>query len=245
MTKQEIKLIAEEAAIDFRRKFDLGQSEPINLDSLLVKLKLLTVFAEMSSNFSGMAAKFGENGFILINCSLPKGRQNFTICHELYHLFIQQDFKFEVMSSNDVAKDENEKLADAFAVELLMPENGIREVLLRQNYLSKNITLDLIIKLEQYFKVSRQAIVYRLINLGLLKATDLEIQNYCNNVADSASKRGFGDTLYIGSKPMVISSDYHEKSNLLYDNELIGLTDYAQLLQEIGIDVFKILDNPK
>ena len=244
MNKKEILLQAEQAADIFRRKFDLGQSDPIDFDSLLVKLDLLTVFAKMSSNFSGMAARFGDNAFMLINSDTPKGRQHFTICHELYHLFIQEDFQFEIISnSENRKKDVFEKLADAFAVELLIPEKGIKEILLSQNYLNKNLTLDLIIKLEQYFKVSRAAMVFRLQNLNLLKLNDDNKSQYCSNVTESATKRGYSTDLYETTSPRVISSDYYEKATHLYNNEVIGLTDYAKLLNEIGIDIFEFIDN--
>ena len=245
MTKKEIQLQAERAADNFRRKFDLGQNDPLDFESLLYKLDLLTIFAKMSDNFSGMAAKFGDNSFILINSELPRGRQHFTICHELYHLFVQDDFKFEIISNNWTdSKDINEKLADAFAIELLVPEKGIKEILLDSNYLNKHISLDLIVKLEQYFKVSRRALIYRLQNLNLLKIDEAEKEALCSNVIDSAVKRGYSSKLYEKTSPGIISSDYSEKATYLYNKEVIGLTDYAKLLSEIGIDVFELIDNP-
>ena len=100
MNQKEINYYAANEAVEFRRRFDLGQADPIRIDSLLNKLDLLTVFAEMSGDFSGMAARFGNDGFLLINCSVPKGRQIFTICHEFYHLFIQDGFEFEVQRAD-------------------------------------------------------------------------------------------------------------------------------------------------
>lgn len=247
MNQKEINYYAANEAVEFRRRFDLGQADPIRIDSLLNKLDLLTVFAEMSGDFSGMAARFGNDGFLLINCSVPKGRQIFTICHELYHLFIQDDFDFEVITDgkNGAKKTDNEKLADAFAAELLMPEKGIQELLLKQNYLGKKIELDHIIKLEQYFQVSRQSMVYRLSNLGFLNKTDNIESKYLIEVKESAQKRGYDTTLYEPTMPKVISSDYFDKALYLYRTEKIGLTDYAQLLKDIGIDLFEFLNTSK
>jgi len=246
MTSSEINYRAALHATEFRRKYDLGQADPIRIDSLLHKLDLITVFAPMSENFSGMAAKFGNEGFLLINCNLPKGRQIFTICHELYHLFIQNEFQFEVISdSKKGSKSKHEKLADAFAVELLMPEKGIQELLLMQNYLGKNVEIDQIVKLEQYFQVSRQSIVYRLLNLKFIpKQEDLELK-YFNNVKESAEKRGYDTSIYEKTSPRVVTSDYTEKAQYLYNNDRIGLNDYAQLLNDVGIDLFELLDASK
>lgn len=247
MKQSEINYYAADEATEFRRRFDLGQADPIRIDSLLNKLDLITVFAEMSDNFSGMAARFNENGFLLINCKLAKGRQIYTICHELYHLFVQKNFEFEVISDtkNGGKKSVEEKLADAFAAELLMPEKGIQELLLKQNYLGKNLGLDHLIKLEQYFQVSRQSMYYRLLNLKFISKNDELKDKYFSNVKESARKRGYDLSLYKPTKARVISSDYFDKARFLYDNEKIGLTDYAQLLKDIDIDLFELIDPPK
>lgn len=247
MNQNEINYYAADEATEFRRRFDLGQADPIRIDSLLNKLDLLTVFAEMSGDFSGMAARLGNDGFLLINCSLPKGRQIFTICHELYHLFVQKDFEFEVIldKKNGERKSDDEKLADAFAAELLMPVKGIQELLLKQNYLGKTIELDHVIKLEQYFQVSRQSMVYRLRNLGFIHKSENLDSKYFSEVKESAERRGYDTSLYEPTKARVISSDYFEKAHFLYNNEKIGLTDYAQLLKDIGIDLFDLIDASK
>lgn len=244
MKKAEINYYAAESAIEFRRKYDLGQADPIRVDSLLKKLDLLTVFAEMSPNFSGMAARFDESCFLLINCTLPKGRQIFTICHELYHLFVEKDFRFEVISkAKGKDRDDTEKLADVFAAELLMPEKGIQEILLKENFIQRKVELDQIIKLEQYFQVSRQSMVYRLRDLGFISKTENLEENFFNDVIESATKRGYSKELYESTKPSIISSDYFDKAQLLYKQDKIGLNDYAQLLHAIGIDVYTLLDS--
>lgn len=243
MKQAEINYFAKDAASRFRRTYDLGDADPIHIETVLNKLKLLTVFAEMSDNFSGMAAKFGSNGFLLINCSISKGRQIFTICHELYHLFVQKDFEFEVITNSKThKKDDQEKLADAFASELLIPEKGIQELLIKENYIGKTIALDQIIKLEQYFQVSRSAMVYRLISLGFLDKSSDKNDAYMTNVKETANKRGFELHLYEPTKPRIIYSDYFEKAQHLYNKEKIGLTDYAQLLKDIDIDLFALLE---
>lgn len=247
MKQSEINYYAAQAATKFRRRFDLGEADPIQMDSLLIKLELLTVFAKMSTSFSGMAARFEKNGFLLINAAQPKGRQIFTIAHELYHLFIQKDFDFEVIADthNGEKKSDNERLADAFAVELLMPEKGIQELLLKQNYLDKTIKIDHVIKLEQYFQVSRKSMVYRLSNLGFIpKSENLEV-NYFSDVKQSAEIRGYETALYEPTRARIVSSDYFEKAQYLYNKEKIGLTDYANLLKDIGIDLFELLDSTK
>ena len=85
------RFITERQVSEFRADNGLSSSEPVSLKSLLLKLNVLTVFRPLSENFSGMCLK-DKSGhrFMLINSNHPRGRQNFTIAHELYHLFIEE-----------------------------------------------------------------------------------------------------------------------------------------------------------
>jgi len=238
MSKKSLSYQASRAAVHFRRQYDLGEADPVSFGSLLLKLDLTTVFAEVSGSFSGMAAKLGNDRFMLINCSHPKGRQHFTIGHELYHLFIQDDFSFEANTGN--SEDGIEWLANQFSIELLMPEAGIREMLSEEAYLKKRVSLDEVIKLEQYFQVSRSAMLMRLLSLKFIKTPEFEA--YKHEVKSSALKRGYGTSLCEATKPRVVSSDYFEKAKKLYQKSVIGLTDYAQLMADIDIDIFQLND---
>src|SRR5690606_844105 len=84
--------ILEKKAYEFRKNAGLSSEDPIRLKSLLTKLNVLTVYKPLSDRFSGMALKVGDNRFILVNANHSLGKQHFTICHELYHLFIQENF---------------------------------------------------------------------------------------------------------------------------------------------------------
>ena len=85
------KFIIEKQVSAFRTDNGLSASEPVTLKSLLLKLNILTVFRPLSDNFSGMCLKDNSgHRFMLINSNQPRGRQHFTIAHELYHLFIEE-----------------------------------------------------------------------------------------------------------------------------------------------------------
>ncbi len=241
MSKKFLNYQASTDASKFRRLYDLGEADPISFDSLLLKLDLTTIFAEVSGSFSGMAAKLEGDRFMLINCSHPKGRQHFTIGHELYHLFIQDNFSFEANTGN--SENGIEKLANQFSNELLMPQAGIKEILSIEDFLKKRISLDEIIKLEQYFQVSRSAMLVRLLNLKFINQDEYEA--YKSDVKISAQIRGYSTDLYEPTMPRVVSSDYHEKAKKLYQKSIIGLTDYAQLMSDIDIDVFQLNDTTK
>ena len=72
----------------FRIENGLSQSEAVNVKSLLRKLNILTVYRPLSEYAYGLSLKSPQgHRFILINSNNSRGRQHFTIAHELYHLF--------------------------------------------------------------------------------------------------------------------------------------------------------------
>ena len=112
----------EKKSIEFRSKHGISSSASINLKSLLLKTGVTSFFKPMSSDFSGMAIKSGNDRFMLVNTSQNLGRQNFTIGHELYHLFIQENFIAETTLKAGVfnALDPEEFKADLFSSFFLM-----------------------------------------------------------------------------------------------------------------------------
>ena len=113
-------------ANQFRIDQGLGSSEPVNLKSLFIKLGIVAVFKKMSEPFSGMSIKVNNNSFILINSNHPVGRQNLTICHEFFHLYVQDNFQSKTCNTGEFnIKDKTEYEADRFAAFFLMPEDGV------------------------------------------------------------------------------------------------------------------------
>ena len=94
---------------------------------------------------------------IAINSRTTKGRQNFSLAHELYHYYIAD-------SVPDLSTSPVEKEADLFATHLLIPDQTLNKLVnTMTDHKSKPLTLRNIIELEQYFKVSRQALLSRMI----------------------------------------------------------------------------------
>ena len=131
------KKVIEQQAHEIRNKWGLTLFEPIRLKSLLIQLNVLTVFQSMSNEFSGMAVKIGKGvdtqRFMLVNSNSTLGRQHFTICHELYHLFVQEDFFSMICEAGRFdKKDIEEYNADWFAAYFLLPEAGIMRLIPKQ-----------------------------------------------------------------------------------------------------------------
>lgn len=234
-------LLIEKSSVDFRIKNGLNNAEPIRLKSLLQKLNVITVFGPLSENFSGMALKANENNrFMLVNSNQSMGKQHFTICHEIYHLFIQSDFTSQVCLTGKFDKklDKNEYNADVFASYLLLPTDGLLKNIPNQEIQKKNISLPTILFIENFYSCSRRALLYRLKNLKLIKPS--AYNSFTTNIKKGALENGYAIDLYKSGNHKTVIGDYGIIAKQLFDNEKISESHYYSLLTDMGIDITKI-----
>ena len=233
-----MSVILQKNANLFRERNGISGSEAIRLKSLLLKLNVLTLFRPLSEVFSGMSLKVNDNTkFILINSNHSLGRQHFTIAHELYHLFIQDKFEIHQCKTGIFdTKNKEEYDADYFASCLLMPESGIHEIIPDVELYKKKISLQTIIKLEQYFSVSRSSMLVRLKMLGLIDVKTFD-QFKAYKATETAQQFGYDTSLYRNGNHNMVIGDYGEKAKKLFDNEKISEGHYLELMQHIGIDI--------
>lgn len=229
-------------ASEFRSQMGFGNTEPIRLKSLLIKLNVLAVFKQLSDSFSGMAVKAGDFRFMLINSNHSIGRQHFSICHELYHLYIDNDFTPHHCSSGSFSKSEiNEYQADVFASYLLLPDDGILNLIPDPELAKDKITLETILKIEHYFSCSRGALLFRLKELGLITPKGSEAFN--TQIKLKAKQYGYPVGLYEAGNNGLVLGDFGTLAKQLFDADKISEGHYATLMQSIGIDVFNNDDN--
>ena len=229
------KFIIEKQVSEFRMDNGLSTSEAITLKSLLLKLNILTVFKPLSENFSGMCLKdASEHRFMLINSNQPRGRQHFTIAHELYHLYIEERPTPHKCNPGS-GKDPIEQSADMFASSLLMPESGIFQLIPEKELSTSNISIATILKLEHYFYVSRTALLYRLLNMKLITETT---RSHLAEIGVKHSARCFGyDTaLYEPANEGLVIGDFGEKARCLFEQDKISEGHYLELLHKININ---------
>ena len=212
----------------------LSQSEAVNVKSLLRKLNILTVYLPLSENAHGLSLKSPKGyRFILVNSNSSKGRQHFTIAHELFHLYYDENPKPHICSKDGTSK--NERCADRFASALLMPEEGVIGMLSDEEYANKQISIAQVLRLEQYFCVSRSTMLLRLKELNMLSSVQYEkLKTY--PVIRSAKEYGYDDSLYLPGNENLTIGDYGEKARLLYEEEKISEGHYLELLNLIQND---------
>jgi len=224
----------------FREEHGLTATESVDIYKLLSKLNVLTVFKAMKANISGMAVKTNFGKFIMVNSNNIVARQHFTIGHELYHLFIQEQFDNRICEVGLFnKKDKEEYNADWFASYLLMPQDGIFELLPKEELGLNKISLNTLVKMEQYFSVSRSALLNRLMFIDLIDKN--KVTEFKENVSikRSALMMGFTEELYEKGNAKKVIGDYGEKAKKLYDKESISESDFYSLMYDIGIDLDK------
>ena len=235
------KLEIKNNANAFRKDFGYGETDPIRLDSFLLKKNILTVFKPLSSNLAGMAIKANnEDMFIMVNQNHSLGKQHFTIAHELYHLFIQENFTSQrcITGLFDKQTDIEEEKADCFAANLLLPELGVYELIPENEKKKKNsITKETIFKIQQYYSVSVNAVIYRLVELELVDKSYFEVYNQLGK-KQLARLLGYDVRLYEKGNTDRVIGNYGTIANALFEKSLISESFYFELLNTISIDPF-------
>ncbi len=238
------KVSLEKKAMEFRLNNGLSLIEPIHLKNVLQQNNILTVFLGLGDSFSGMAVKINDGvftkRFILVNSNHTIGRQHFTICHELYHLYFQENFKSAVSKQKtfDPKGDPEEYKADLFASYLLLPDGGIKSLIPDEEYYTNKITLKTILAIEQYYSCSRSALLNRLKDLNLID--NKVMLNLSENITKNAILYGYNTTLYKKGNEGIVIGDYGPKARELFDKGIISESSYFSLLEDIGKDLSEI-----
>lgn len=124
-----------------------------------------------TGEIGAMCYKAGGLGYIIINSSLPKVNVNFAICHEIYHVFYQEQesgfrSKAELVHGYSYER-EREYAANLFAGMLLMPEANFRGMYDFFWKESEGNEWDTILRLMNYYQVPYMAVLVRCYELGL------------------------------------------------------------------------------
>lgn len=137
-------------------------------------------YAPYEGDLSGIL--YREDGKIIIgiNSLHSKTRQRFTIAHEIGHLKLHKESELFVDRSfihrdqlSSQATDRREIEANNFAAELLMPAEMLQSDWLERgaNPVYDYENDEYIHRLAKHYKVSLQAMIFRLINLKLIRQT--------------------------------------------------------------------------
>lgn len=151
------------------------------------------MFYPFKEDISGIC--FKSASLIAINSKSTVGRQSFSLAHELYHYFFDEE-ESAISYFGDYKNKLTEKRANLFASYLLMPDSAFSRLC---NKITNNnefkIDLKAILEIEQYFNVSRSAVLIRLIQEGYL--LDDESEPFKRDIILNAKNHGYDISLYL------------------------------------------------
>ena len=157
---EQIRICLEE----FRKMYKLNEHEPIkNIFSIVDDSFLILKFP----NKMGISGLFIEKKdrdkvfkCIYINTSEPRGRQNFSFAHELYHVHFKKSTN-GVCLIGDREKEDVEKEAEMFASNLLIPRYTLLFDFKKFNLSSKTLLKEEhVFMLQRKYNVTFQSIIY-------------------------------------------------------------------------------------
>lgn len=218
-------------AFIIRNTLGIKEHESIDIIKVLEdKNNFTLVFMPLGKDDDGFSNKYKEHFIIIVNSEKPKNRINFTIAHELYHLFYEYNEKDKF-----APLQYSEKIADFFASYLLISDEALLFYLKNNNLFEKEkiLTISDIVSLENYFNVSRQAITIRLYEIG--KISKQQQENFCQNVLESVKENGGCVERYKGHmlSPKIIG-EYNKLAKKLLLDGIISQGKYDEYM----IDAF-------
>ncbi|MBC7382943.1 MAG: ImmA/IrrE family metallo-endopeptidase [Bacteroidia bacterium] len=151
------------------------ESYPVPVEKIALSLGVDVMPYNLGEEVSGILAINDGKGTIGYNLQHSKGRQRFTVAHELGHyimhrntkkeLFVDKDYILKFRSNKKYSSTElkQEREANAFAAALLMPKDFILSELAKEQTITEN---ELIEVLAKRFEVSVPAMTYRIADLN-------------------------------------------------------------------------------
>jgi len=232
-----MKELAEEVRIKFAKK-GLSDIFDILSESAFLIRKPLEI-----EGLSGFITYFDKHFIVYLNSSFTLGHERYTAAHELYHIIYNEDIlkKEKVFLDKEKHKGEERK-ADVFAGEFLMPEDYVKEIFYKfVNVDKQKIEPKHVVRMHNFFKVSYRAMLKRLIQLNLCsldKYSELiEIASLDNKdkLQSLTKEEGYSIELILPSKINYIPKEYliYVKAN--YENGKISYDELNKTLEFIGL----------
>ncbi|MBQ2635959.1 MAG: ImmA/IrrE family metallo-endopeptidase [Methanobrevibacter sp.] len=212
-----------------RRLWGIDNISPLNiLSGAMENIENLTIlWFPMLDELSGCCAKTDNDNIICINSKHSKGRQNFTIAHELYHLVYEDEKTSFVCNFNSNVK--SEILANQFASSLLIPSIALNEFASRNNI--EKWQLDDVIKCEQYFQISHTAMLCKLRREKLI--TFDEFKDLKKHVKRHAWQLGYDLELYEPTRKYYALGKIIPLASELYNENIITGGKFDEILMDV------------
>jgi Zn-dependent peptidase ImmA (M78 family)/transcriptional regulator with XRE-family HTH domain len=121
----------------------------------------------LEPGLDGLAITRRGYSLIMVSSSIAAHRQRYTLAHELGHL-LAGDHGDIIDENINYSKTPEETRANAFAAAFLMPANALRTAFGDQSVPTEQLIADLLAR----YRVSLDALAFRLHNLGIINAAE-------------------------------------------------------------------------
>lgn len=230
-----LEIEAKTKAAKIRSKLGFAQEPISDIFNLVESLGiLLTAKPLEESNISAFFMHYKENYLFFVNSAHSLGRQHFSIAHELYHYYFDENLTGNICNTFKFKNQRNrsEKLADYFAVHFLMPTDGVLKYF--DMIGSENINIQKVIKAQNYFKVSFKAMLLRLRVLGLISNEEYKSMDE-THLHSTFAKFGYTTDLIEPTNKTYIPQNYIEVLTENFEESKISSKAYNEYLSDVGL----------
>lgn len=185
---------------------------------------------------SGLCAHGQGVAMTLISTSFPRGHQRFTAAHELAHHLLRDPREIVIDSDLYNSTSPVEKRANAFAAGLLMPADGLRDVVA-----DRSISDAVIVELMRHFGVSFSALLYRLASSSVNQLSARERDAWLRKPVSSvlrAANDPAPEELITPSESRRIPSRLWRAAQAGYQSGRVGIGTLAALADEDAEQLF-------
>lgn len=190
----DVRAQAEQDAAELRQRLGLGNAPVGDLITLLeLELGVRVYVRRFDGRISGLFAYDDALGAcILLNANHRRERRTQSAGHETGH-FVSTRNRPEVLHVNEPENSREERYAAAFGRAFLTPARAVMQKFHEVTAGADRVTRRHIIVLAHFFGVSREAIVRRLEELGLVKAGSWEWFEANGGITDEQARQALGD----------------------------------------------------
>ncbi len=242
----DVRAQAEQDAMELRQRLGLGVSPVPDIVTLLeMELGVRVYVRRFDGKISGLFAYDEALGpCILLNANHPRDRRTQSAAHECGH-FVSTRREPEILHNHEPENSREERYANAFGRAFLTPARGVTQKFQEVTAGSDRLSRRHVIVLAHFFGVSREAIVRRLEELGLVKPGTWDWFQSNGGITDEQARQVLGDLSIPDAYKAEADRPTTLRLNLLaaevYRKGLLSEGQLARLLQLDRVELREIL----
>jgi Zn-dependent peptidase ImmA (M78 family)/DNA-binding XRE family transcriptional regulator len=236
--KGDVRAQAEQDAAELRQRLGLGDAPVGDIVTLLeLQMNVRVYVRRFDGRISGLFAYDDALGAcMLINANHPRERRTQTAGHETGH-FVSTRNRPEVLHLGEPENSREERYANTFARAFLTPARTVKQKFQEVTAGSDRLSRRHVIVLAHFFGVSREALVRRLEELGLVKSGTWDWFEANDGISDEQARQVLGDVPMADSYKADADRPTTLRLNLLAGEAARrGLLSEGQLARLLRID---------